>query len=178
LLHLLGALDSVDSGRVLICGEDLFSLPIKKQGALRNRYLGFVYQFHHLLQEFTAIENVAIPLLIAGKEPAQAMEAAADMVAKVGLKNRGSHRPSALSGGERQRIAIARALVTRPACILADEPTGNLDRKNAESVYELMSELNSMEQTAFLIVSHDSQLARYMDRHYTLADGVLQVNEK
>jgi lipoprotein-releasing system ATP-binding protein len=173
LLHLLGGLDSPDEGRVLVDGQDIHALSIKKQGELRNQKLGFVYQFHHLLTEFTALENVMIPLIIGGVSERSARERAEQIITKVGLIDRKTHNPSEMSGGERQRIAIARAMVTRPACILADEPTGNLDYKTAQSVYELMFDLNRDENTSFLIVSHDLNLANSMQTRYELIKGSL-----
>jgi len=177
LLHILGGLDSPDSGEVLIAGQNIHSLSIKQQGVLRNQKLGFVYQFHHLLGEFTALENVTLPLIIGGIGETKARQRAEEIIKKVGLKDRASHTPSELSGGERQRIAIARALVTRPACVLADEPTGNLDQKTAQSVNELMFELNRDENTSFLIVSHDLRLANSMQTQYELVDGKLRLLE-
>lgn len=173
LLHLLGGLDSPDEGRVLVDGQDIHALSIKEQGELRNQKLGFVYQFHHLLSEFTALENVMIPLIIGGVSERSARERAEQIITKVGLIDRKTHNPSEMSGGERQRIAIARAMVTRPACILADEPTGNLDYKTAQSVYELMFDLNRDENTSFLIVSHDLNLANSMQTRYELIKGSL-----
>jgi lipoprotein-releasing system ATP-binding protein len=173
LLHLLGGLDSPDEGRVLVDGQDIHALSIKKQGELRNQKLGFVYQFHHLLSEFTALENVMIPLIIGGVSERSARERAEQIITKVGLIDRKTHNPSEMSGGERQRIAIARAMVTRPACILADEPTGNLDYKTAQSVNELMFDLNRDENTSFLIVSHDLNLANSMQTRYELIKGSL-----
>ncbi len=173
LLHILGGLDSPDKGLVMVAGQDIHQLNIKEQGDLRNKHLGFVYQFHHLLAEFTALENVTIPLIIAGLSEQKARHRAQQIIAKVGLADRASHNPSELSGGERQRIAIARAMVTKPSCILADEPTGNLDRKTAESINQLMFELNRDEETSFLIVSHDLQLAQQMQKRYHLDNGIL-----
>ena len=173
LLHVLGGLDAPDRGEVLIAGQNIHQLSIKKQGELRNQKLGFVYQFHHLLSEFTALENVTIPLIIGGMSDKKARLRAEEIINKVGLLDRKTHTPSELSGGERQRIAIARAMVTRPACILADEPTGNLDVKTAETINQLMFELNKGEGTSFLIVSHDLNLAASMESQYELLNGVL-----
>jgi len=173
LLHLLGGLDTPDKGEVLVAGQNIHQLSVKKQGELRNRYLGFVYQFHHLLSEFTALENVTIPLIIGGLSDKKSRERAEEIIKKVGLSDRKTHNPSELSGGERQRIAIARAMVTRPACILADEPTGNLDYKTAQSVNQLMFDLNRDENTSFLIVSHDLALANSMETQYELVKGKL-----
>lgn len=173
LLHVLGGLDSPDEGQVIIAGKDIHRLSIKKQGELRNKKLGFVYQFHHLLGEFTALENVALPLIIGGLSEQKSRERAEEIIAKVGLTDRKTHTPGELSGGERQRIAIARAMVTRPACILADEPTGNLDSQTALAVNNLMFDLNKDENTSFLIVSHDLKLAESMQKCYELVNGVL-----
>jgi len=177
LLHVLGGLDSADAGEALVLGENIHKLSVQKQGEVRNKSLGFVYQFHHLLAEFSALENVAMPLIIRGEAPEKAYAEAESMIAKVGLSNRLSHHPSALSGGERQRIALARAMVTKPACILADEPTGNLDMVTANKVNELMFELNQSEGTAFLLVSHDLKLAHLMQKTYQMVDGVLELTK-
>ena len=174
LLHILGGLDKPTSGEVKIQGQGLNSLSQVAIGRLRNRHLGFVYQFHHLLPEFSALENVMMPLLVARKSRAEAQAAAAEILEKVGLGSRMTHRPGELSGGERQRAAIARALVTKPDCLLADEPTGNLDRKNATHALEMMLELKRELGTALIVVTHDEQLAKRFDRVLTMDDGSLR----
>ncbi|MDX1536146.1 lipoprotein-releasing ABC transporter ATP-binding protein LolD [Arsukibacterium sp.] len=175
LLHILGALDLADSGSVTIAGQPLAGLSSAKKALLRNQQLGFIYQFHHLLMDFNALENVAMPLFIRGENRTAAMASAAALLQRVGLEHRGHHKPAELSGGERQRVAIARALVTRPALVLADEPTGNLDEHTAESIYQLLRELNASLATSFVVVTHDTELAGRLDTQYLMREGQLEV---
>lgn len=174
LLHMLGGLDAPSSGSVQIMGRNWLDMNLTEQGNWRNQHLGFVYQFHHLLPECTAIENVAMPLRIRRMERTQADATAIEILQQVGLKERAQHYPSQLSGGERQRVAIARALVTRPRCVLADEPTGNLDRNTAAQVFDLMLNLAQEHRTAFVMVSHDEALARRCQRQLRMEQGRLQ----
>ncbi|MDN4501211.1 lipoprotein-releasing ABC transporter ATP-binding protein LolD [Alteromonadaceae bacterium BrNp21-10] len=174
LLHLLGALDTPSSGEVQFQGENIFSFSPRQQAAFRNQSLGFVYQLHHLLPEFSALENVAMPLLIGQCAKSEAMQRAESILQRVGLASRLSHRPSQLSGGERQRVAIARALVTNPAVVLADEPTGNLDDKTGENIYQLIREFRHDMNTSFVVVTHDTRLADKLDRVWEIRNGAIQ----
>lgn len=174
LLHLLGGLDTPSQGNVIFRGQQINQLSSDARAAIRNKDLGFIYQFHHLLPDFTALENVAMPLLIGDVAKAVAFAKATEMLKAVGLEHRANHRPSELSGGERQRVAIARALVNDPALVLADEPTGNLDLRNADAIFELLGELNRKQKTAFLVVTHDMKLASRLSRRLEMRDGHLQ----
>ena len=174
LLHTLGGLDQPSSGEVFIKGQSLQQMTPNALAKLRNQYLGFVYQFHHLMADFTALENVMMPMLIGQQNKTEAQDRAEQILSAVGLQHRISHRPSALSGGERQRVAIARALLNNPALVLADEPTGNLDHKTTESIFELIQQLNQEKQIAFLLVTHDLNLAEKLNRRLIMQDGVLR----
>lgn len=174
LLHTLGGLDQPSNGEVFIKGQSLQQMSPNALAKLRNQYLGFVYQFHHLMADFTALENVMMPMLIGQQNKTEAQDRAEQILSAVGLQHRISHRPSALSGGERQRVAIARALVNNPALVLADEPTGNLDHKTTESIFELIQQLNQEKQIAFLLVTHDLNLAEKLNRRLIMQDGVLR----
>ena len=174
LLHLLGGLDAPTSGSAALCGKTWAGMRSRLQSEWRNQHLGFIYQFHHLLPEFSAVDNVAMPLWVRRMSVEQARTQAAEMLAQVGLSDRLHHRPAELSGGERQRVAVARALVSKPACVLADEPTGNLDRVSADLVFELMLSLAAAQRTALVMVTHDSSLASACQRQYRLTNGVLQ----
>lgn len=173
LLHLLGALDKPDSGKVLIDGVDVFKLSDKKQAQFRNKHIGFVFQFHHLLPEFSAVENVAVPLWISGKSHKQGLEEAATMLGVVGLAAKLENKPSELSGGEQQRVAIARALVNKPSIVMADEPTGNLDSANAKAIHELFMELRAKLGQTFVMITHNEELATMTDRTLVMKDGKL-----
>ena len=173
LLHRLGGLESADSGEILVDGEDIAAMKELEVDVMRNQFLGFVYQFHHLLNDFTALENIAIPQRILGNNKNKALQIAREMLVRVGLENRADHKPGQLSGGERQRVAIARALVNQPVCVLADEPTGNLDEKTALDVNEMMVSLSQELSTSFVIVTHNAELASQMDRTLQLHNGLL-----
>lgn len=173
LLHLLGGLDMASSGDIFFKGMDLAEMDNNSRALMRNQHIGFIYQFHHLLPDFSALENVAMPLLINHHTPKDAENRSKEMLSKVGLSHRINHRPSELSGGERQRVAIARALINNPSLVLADEPTGNLDQRNAQEIFELIKQINSDNKTAFLIVTHDLELAKKMDRQLEMRDGIL-----
>ncbi|WP_350431114.1 lipoprotein-releasing ABC transporter ATP-binding protein LolD [Shewanella sp. H8] len=175
LLHIMGTLDMPTSGTVLLDGEDLYQLSSARQAQIRNQDLGFIYQFHHLLPEFTAIENVAMPAFIQGRDKKQSLIDAQNLLERVGLGHRLQHIPAQLSGGERQRVAIARALINKPKLVLADEPTGNLDASSGDNVYAMIRELAQQFGTAFVVVTHDHKLAAKMDRQLTMKDGILQV---
>ncbi|ATC94474.1 lipoprotein-releasing ABC transporter ATP-binding protein LolD [Pseudoalteromonas tunicata] len=175
LLHILGTLDNASSGSMTIMGQDISQLSRNAQAKFRNQHLGFIYQFHHLLMEFTALENTAMPLLIGGMKAEQAKIKASAMLERVGLGHRINHKPSELSGGERQRVAIARALVSEPDLVLADEPTGNLDKQNALNIYNLIQELNLSLKTSFIVVTHDLELAAKLNKTAFLDDGVLKI---
>ncbi|HNZ55762.1 MAG TPA: lipoprotein-releasing ABC transporter ATP-binding protein LolD [Methylophilaceae bacterium] len=174
LLHLLAGLDSPSQGEVMLMGKSLKSMTETNKGLMRNQSLGFVYQFHHLLPEFTALENVALPLLIRNSARREAYQQASEMLTKVGLGHRLEHLPGELSGGERQRAAVARALVTKPKCVIADEPTGNLDRTTAHQVFDMLLDINQTQGVALVVVTHDLELAAKMNRQYRLVDGLLQ----
>lgn len=173
LMHLLGGLDVVSEGEVQVMGQSITGLSEKKLGQLRNKHLGFIYQFHHLLPEFTALENIAMPLLIGGFKKQKALASAAEWLTKVGLDHRGDHKPGELSGGERQRVALARALVAKPDCLLADEPTGNLDSSTARQMLDLMLDLNQDLNTALVVVTHDLNIANKMHNQWRMSDGLL-----
>ena len=175
LLHIMGTLDEPTAGKVLLLGEDLYQVSSARQAQIRNQDLGFIYQFHHLLPEFTALENVAMPAFIQGKDRKQALADAKALLERVGLGHRLTHIPAELSGGERQRVAIARALINRPKLVLADEPTGNLDANSGDAVYELIRELADQLGTAFVVVTHDHKLAARMDRQLMMKNGYLQL---
>lgn len=177
LLHCLGGLDRISSGSIELMGHDLERQSDRQLGLLRNQYLGFIYQFHHLLPEFTALENIMMPLLIRRESPQLVRERALELLQRIGLEDRAIHKPGELSGGERQRVALARALVTRPACVLADEPTGNLDEKTAASMMELMLDLNASSQTSLVIVTHDLSIASRMQYCWEMHDGRLTVRD-